>query len=279
VREHRIDGAGDGAPHPVEDLRPEAVGPRLATAWLGRRHVHVVTCGSTNDLAAAEARAGAAEGLLVTTDTQTAGRGRLGRSWHAPADESLAFSLLLRPARPAVEIPPLTLLVGAAVAAALRGLGLDARVKWPNDVLVRVDGRPRKVAGVLTEAASVGDHIGHVVVGIGINVNGRRFPAELAETATSLELGRGAPVDRVAVLAGVLAAIEAAYEQFRAVGPGAAVALWDVYADRELRCRARVDGRDVEGVAEGVHPDGALRLRDDDGVVHRIVAGEIVAKS
>ena len=77
----------------------------LTTAWLGRRHIHLPTCPSTNDLAADQGRAGADEGLVITTDAQTAGRGRLGRTWHAPPGENLAFSMLLRPARPAAQIP------------------------------------------------------------------------------------------------------------------------------------------------------------------------------
>jgi len=273
----------------------------LATTWLGRRHLHLPTCPSTNDRAAAEGRAGAPEGLLVTTDAQTAGRGRLGRTWHAPPGENLAFSLLLRPARPAVEIPPLTLMAGAAVAGALRGLGFDARVKWPNDVLLgrpggdgqgvagaggeRVPlGRRRKVAGILTEASSLGERVGFVVVGVGLNVNTTRFPAELADRATSLRLARrdgreeadGEPLDRGQVLAAVLAAFEPAYERFCALGPPAAVAAWNEHADRDLRCRVRVGERDVEGVTDGVSADGALRLRADDGTLHLVVSGEIV---
>jgi len=262
----------------------------LATTWLGRRHLHLPTCESTNDRAAAEGRAGAAEGLLITTDAQTAGRGRLGRTWHAPAGENLAFSLLLRPARPAAEIPPLTLMAGAAVAGALRALGFDARVKWPNDVLL---GRPadagegvagvslgprRKVAGILTEASSLGERIGFVVVGVGLNVNTTRFPAELAERATSLRLARqeGQPLDRGEVLAAVLAAFEPAYERFCALGPPAAVAAWNEQADRDLRCRVRLGDREVEGVTDGVSADGALRLRADDGTLHLVVSGEVL---
>jgi len=266
----------------------------LATTWLGRRHLHLPTCPSTNDRAAAEGRAGAPEGLLVTTDAQTAGRGRLGRTWHAPPGENLAFSLLLRPARPAVEIPPLTLMAGAAVAGALRGLGFDARVKWPNDVLLgrpggdgqgvagaggeRVPlGRRRKVAGILTEASSLGERIGFVVVGVGLNVNTTQFPADLADKATSLRLARGGEaLDRGQVLAAVLAAFEPAYERFCALGPPAAVAAWNEHADRDLRCRVRVGERDVEGVTDGVSADGALRLRADDGTLHLVVSGEIV---
>ena len=140
----------------------------------------------------------------------------------------------------------MTLLAGGAVAQALGDLGFAARLKWPNDVLLRVDGRPRKVAGILTEAATLGIDVSHVIVGIGLNVNVADFPAELAARATSLRLVRGAPLSRSEVLAHVLARFEAAVDDFQGRGPAAATALWDAHADRELRCSAHVDGHDVE---------------------------------
>src|SRR5215813_10178127 len=97
-----------------------------------RMRARVATCGSTNDVAAARGRAGAAAGLVIAADAQTAGRGRLGRTWHSPAGENLYVSLLLRPARPAAQIPPLTLLAGAAIARAVEALGVAPRLKWPN---------------------------------------------------------------------------------------------------------------------------------------------------
>ncbi|HEX2660574.1 MAG TPA: biotin--[acetyl-CoA-carboxylase] ligase [Polyangia bacterium] len=260
---------------PARGLDPARLRARLTTSWLGRRHVHEPSCASTNDRAAEEAKAGAAEGLLVTTDRQTNGRGRLGRSWVAPPGENLTFSLLLRPRRPPPEVPPLTLLAGGAVAEALSTLGFAARVKWPNDVLLRGPQGARKVAGILTEATTVGDRIGHVVVGVGINVNTAAFPPELADKATSLRLTGGGALDLVEVLARVLTSFETAYENFRAMGPAAAIPLWEAHADRLLRSRAQIDGRDVEGVAIGVLPDGSLQIRDDDDVIHRVVAGEV----
>src|SRR5262245_58581966 len=113
---------------------PDRVAAVLGTRWLGRRYEWHAVCGSTSDLAAERARAGAPAGLVIAADAQTGGRGRLGRSWHSPAGENLYLSLLLRPARPAAEIPPLTLLAGAAVARGLAPLGVSPRLKWPNDV-------------------------------------------------------------------------------------------------------------------------------------------------
>ena len=261
---------------PVSPLDPAGLRARLSTTWLGRQHLHVASCRSTNDLAATEAKAGAGEGLLVTADQQSDGRGRQGRVWHAGAGENLTFSLLLRPNRPPPEIPPLTLLAGGAVAEALASLGFAARVKWPNDVMLRGEAGARKVAGILTEATTVGDRIGHVVIGVGINVNAQAFPEELVDKATSLRLVRGRPLPLAEILARVLASLETAYNAFRTSGPAAAISLWEAHAERFARCKARVDDRDIEGVALGVLPDGSLQIRDDDDVIHRIVSGEVL---
>ncbi|MEO5770346.1 MAG: biotin--[acetyl-CoA-carboxylase] ligase [Polyangia bacterium] len=262
------------------DLDVAALEARLTTTWLGRRHVHVARCGSTNDLAAAEARKGAEEGLLFTADEQSGGRGRQGRVWHSPPGANLYFSFLLRPKRPAAEIPPLTLLVGGALAEAVRALGFTPRVKWPNDLLLTGDdGRRRKVAGILTEATTEGERIGHVVVGIGLNVNATSddFPEALADKATSLRLMRGGPrLSRVDVLATALEALERAYEQFQQRGIRAAIELWESHADLGSPCRAQVSGREIRGVMAGVDTDGALLIQDPTGTRHRVLSGEVL---
>jgi BirA family transcriptional regulator, biotin operon repressor / biotin---[acetyl-CoA-carboxylase] ligase len=248
---------------------------RLGTRWLGRVYEWHETCGSTNDLAAARARDGAAAGLVVAGGEQTAGRGRLGRAWHSPPGESLYVSVLLRPTRPAAEIPPLTLLAGAAVARALVALGLAPRLKWPNDVQLVAREGVRKVAGLLTEMSSEGGRVGHVVVGLGLNVNATAFPDELAARATSMRLVAGRAFERADVLAAVLAAFEPLYDEFEARGPAVAAAAWQPHAALGERCRVSVPGAPLEGVALGVDADCALRLRDDSGHIHRVLSGEI----
>jgi BirA family biotin operon repressor/biotin-[acetyl-CoA-carboxylase] ligase len=269
-----------------EPLDSERIARALTTRWLGRPCLCLPTCASTNDVAGERGRAGASEGLLVITDAQTGGRGRLGRTWHATPGANLTFSILLRPARPPHEVPPLTLLAGAAVAAAIAPLGVKPRLKWPNDVqLVTAaaatgpEAAPKKIAGILTEMATESDRVGHVVVGIGLNVNERELPPELAARATSLALALGRPVDRpvdrIAVLSAVLSAIEDAYDDFRAAGPAAAVRRWAAFGAIGTRYRATVAGREVDGVVLGLDADGALRIADDDGRVHRVVSGEL----
>jgi BirA family biotin operon repressor/biotin-[acetyl-CoA-carboxylase] ligase len=261
---------------------PERLSSRLRTKWLGRAYEWHDACESTNDLAAARAKAGAAEGLVVATERQSAGRGRLGRTWHSPSGENLYLSALLRPARPAPELPPLTLLAGAAVARALERFGFRPRLKWPNDVQLVTNGAPgdgagapRKVAGILTEMSSEGGRVGHVVVGLGLNVNAIAFPPELAARATSLRLVAGRGFERAEILAAVLEELEPLYGDFAARGPEAARAAWQPFAALGERCRVSAPGADLEGTMLGIDPDGALRLRDDTGHIHRVLSGEI----
>ena len=252
---------------------------RLHTRWLGRAFEWHAECGSTNDLAAERARAGAPAGLVIVADAQTAGRGRLGRTWHSPADENLYLSIVLRPARPPSEIPPITLLAGAAVARALQTFGLQPRLKWPNDVSSSDEtGKRRKVAGILTEMASAGGSALHVVVGIGLNANAVDFPPEIAERATSLRRALGRAVDRVELLAALLDAFEPLCEEFDRRGPAAAVEAFEAHAAFPAPCRVTAPGRPgerLEGIALGVEPDGALRLQDDKGQIHRVISGEL----
>jgi BirA family biotin operon repressor/biotin-[acetyl-CoA-carboxylase] ligase len=248
----------------------EQLRARLGTRWLGRAFEWHAECASTNDLPA---------GLVVAADAQTSGRGRLGRTWHSPAEENLYVSLLLRPERPPAEIPPLTLLAGGAVAGALAGLGLAPRLKWPNDVeLLDETGRRRKVAGILTEMASAGTSALHVVVGVGLNVNGLEFPPEIAERATSLRRALGRRIDRLDLLAALLDTLEPLYEDFERRGPAAAVAAFEAHAAFPARCRVTALGHPgdrLEGTALGVDADGALRLRDETGQIHRVISGEL----
>ena len=277
-----------------EPLDAGRIALALETRWLGRPCLCLATCASTNDVAAERGRAGAAEGLVVLAESQSGGRGRLGRSWHSAAGANLTFSILLRPPCPPVEVPPLTLLAGAAVAAALASLGVFTRLKWPNDVqLVKAGGTaggqpqprpgdgdasdpPLKIAGILTEMATEGDRVGHVVIGIGLNVNDTALPPELVGRATSLALATGRTFDRTEVLSHVLSALEEAYDDFRAAGPPAAVRRWKVHGAIGARCRIRIPEGEVDGVALGIDPDGALRVADNDGHVHRVVSGEVI---
>ena len=260
---------------PASDLLSAAVLPRLTAPRLGRPYELIASCGSTNDEVATRALAGAAEGLLVAAEEQTGGRGRRGRDWHSPARENLYCSLLLRPALPARLAAPLTLLAGAALAQALASLGFSPRLKWPNDVLLDTPNGLRKVAGILTEMASEGDRVRHVIVGVGVNVNTRDFPSPLAPIATSLRLVCGIAVDRGALLAGFINAFAPIYDGFLAAGPGPGLREWKRHAVLGQPCWVkREDGRS-EGTAVGVDDSGALLLRTDHGETVTVHAGEV----
>jgi BirA family biotin operon repressor/biotin-[acetyl-CoA-carboxylase] ligase len=256
------------------DLLPSAVLPALTTRRLGRQYVFLPRCGSTNDEVAT--RAGTApEGLLVATDEQTEGRGRRGRSWHSPAGENLYCSLLLRPALPARHAAPMTLLAGAALAEALSALGFVPRLKWPNDLMLDTPQGLRKVAGILTEMASEGDRVRHLVLGVGANVNSRELPDFLGAIATSLRLVGGQPLDRGRLLAAFLATLEAIYDDFLVRGPAPGLDRWRRHARLGQSCRVhRHDGR-IDGVAADVDDTGALLLRTATGEIVPVHGGEV----
>ena len=221
---------------------------------------------STSDEARLLAEQGAADGWVVLTDRQTAGRGRRGAAWFAAAGEALAFSIIVRPAEAKALWPRLALAAGLAVAEAAETWAPQVGIKWPNDVWI---GR-RKVAGILVEA-------GHdfAVVGIGINVNTREFPPELAELATSLRLAAGRDLDRAAVLTSVLdrfalrrCQLGTGFDEVlegvrqRCVLSGQAVALLTAGGPRH-------------GIMAGLGPGGELLLRTPAGLERIIQADEV----
>jgi BirA family biotin operon repressor/biotin-[acetyl-CoA-carboxylase] ligase len=227
---------------------------------------------STNVVVAAAARDGAAEGLVVVAESQTAGRGRLDRDWSAPPRSGLTFSALLRPAFPRASWPWLALLAGVAVAAPLRELsGLDVSLKWPNDVMVD----DRKLGGILTEVVGTA-----VVVGIGLNVSLRDTERPVA-TATSLLLEGSEVMDRDPVLRAVLRALEQRYVVLgAAAGDAERSGLAGSY--RELCATIARDvqvelpgGAVVTGTVRDVDDRGQLVVDTADGV-RTVGAGDVV---
>jgi BirA family biotin operon repressor/biotin-[acetyl-CoA-carboxylase] ligase len=247
--------------------------PRLRGSW--RTVDWHASIDSTQRRAHELARAGAAEGTVVVAESQTAGRGRLGRAWHSPPGVNLYASVILRPPLSPAVVPQLALVAGLAVARAIEACTpAQPRLKWPNDVLVG----GRKVSGILTEMDAEVERVHFVVVGIGVNVNGAAdaFPPELRDRATSLAIATGGPVDRAALTVGLLAALEEDYMRFLAGGFRPLRAEWErrsALADRAVTVRGPAG--DVTGVVTGLDDDGALRLVDAAGDLHRIVAGEV----
>ena len=242
------------------------VGPSIVTGvqWHER-------CDSTNAIAAAAAAAGAGEGLLVVADEQTAGRGRQGRRWAAPAGTSLMFSLLLRPVMQGPAAGLLPLLAGLVLAETVSRHLPQAAValKWPNDLLVD----ERKAAGILAEASAEA-----VVLGMGINVDWRGVdrPEELAE-ATSLAEVAGHDVDRWRLLAGVMGVFSQRYGQWQQLP----AAFLDGYRQRCVTIGRpvrveRTRRSTLTGIATGVDADGSLLVRIGLGKTLPVRAGDVV---
>ncbi len=257
------------------DLAPESIQARLRSRVIGRPLEVLGEVGSTNDRVMAAGRDGAPEGLALITDRQTAGRGRLGRTWASPPGVGLYTSILLRPTLPARRAPLLTLVAGLAVAEAIENVaGLAPRLKWPNDLLVN----GKKVAGILTETASVESRVSYVVVGIGLNVHHdtQDLPEELRATATSLRLATGRVIPRGDLAAEIYNGLDRWYREFtegrfetilargreRSAILGSSV---DVLAEDE-----RWSGRAVD-----LDSDGALLVLEKSGAIRRVVAGDV----
>jgi BirA family biotin operon repressor/biotin-[acetyl-CoA-carboxylase] ligase len=227
--------------------------------------------GSTNDVAIAAAEAGAREGLVVVANTQTKGRGRVGRSWASPPGAGLYVSVVLRPAGPALQL--LTIAAGVAIAEGVHAAtGLDACVKWPNDLHVG----SRKLAGILAEAGSSAGAVDHVVLGFGINILRAAYPPDVSARATSIESELGRPVDRGLVLAECLTALSNRYGMLQHDGAHDVIAAWRrrgaTYMGRAVEWD--IDGGSCQGRAEDIDGTGALLVRVGDQIV-RVISGEV----
>jgi len=258
----------------MSDLSAEVIAGALRGRRLGRPATYYPRIGSTNDAARQLAEDGAPEGALVIADEQTAGRGRANRSWWAPPGTSLLMSLLLRPPIESGRAQEVTMCLGLG---ALEGIadatGLEAGLKWPNDLMWH----GRKLGGMLAEMDTRGAHLNWVVLGLGLNVNQRwdnTVPPEIADVAISLAMASGRPVDRLALLAGILHRTELWYERWLAgVSPHDA---WSARLETlGQKVTVTLPDRILRGVAAGVSPQGALLLREDGGQVHTIWAGDV----
>ncbi len=254
-------------------LTPLELRPLLNTHDVGRELPWYEEIGSTNDRAKELAEAGAEHGVVVIAERQTAGRGRRGRPWVSPARKNLYFSVVLRPDLPPARAAELTLVASLAVCDALRQADVAAGIKWPNDVLAS----GKKIAGVLTELAAEPDRVHWVVVGVGVNVNAAAedFPAELRSEATSILLERGTPAPRALFAAACLTALESWIDRHAEEGFGVVRDGWrarSVTLGRAVVVRA--DDREIVGTAEDIDDQGALLVRDAQGL-QRILAGDV----
>ena len=234
---------------------------------------------STSDVVEKLARDGVAEGAVVFAESQTRGRGRLGRRWVSPPGAGLWFSVLLRPTCRPQETTQLTVAAAVAVARAVRQqTGLEPEVKWPNDLLLG----GRKFAGILTELSGEQDRVRHAVLGIGVDVNleAADLPAELRRRTTSLRLELGRPVVRAELAVAVLRELDLVYERLAAGQFESLADEWEsacTTLGREIE--VAVGDRRLKGRAEALDDNGSLLLRTRHGRIERVTGGDVLLDS
>lgn len=247
---------------------------RLETRWAGRPLSYYDKLSSTNLQAKLDAENGAPQGALVVADMQTAGRGRRGRAWSSPAGMNVYFTLILKPAFPVEMASMVTLVMGLAVAEGIRETcGVEAHIKWPNDIVIK----GRKVCGMLAEMSTERDFIHYVVIGVGINVKQQEFVPEIADMATCLEQECGEPVSRARLVANVMKSFEAYYERFEQDGNLAG------FLERYNGLLAGIGGEvrvldpkgEFQGISRGITGTGELLVEREDGTVETVYAGEV----
>ena len=257
-------------------LSPSRIYKHLRTRALGRHIRYTFTTASTNDDAKCLA-AGSPDGTLVICETQTKGKGRLGRQWESPRG-GIFMSLILKPQIQPTLLPPLSLVVGYATATALSRFGLQAVAKWPNDVLAK----GRKLSGILCEIGAAQGKLEYVVVGIGINANisTAQMPSAVRHRSTSILDQTGRRVDRNLVIAEVLSRFEPVYLKFLESGIGALIPEIQgsmVYVGSSVVISNRAMGSDetYSGVLQGLDEHGRLLLRTCSGEIQAFAAGDL----
>ena len=230
---------------------------------------------STNQLVDQIGLAGEPEGLVIFAESQTQGRGRLGRQWISPSKKGLWFSVLLRPALRPPQMTQLTVIAATALARAIRETTpLIPEIKWPNDILIN----GKKVAGVLTEMSAEPDRVLHAVIGIGLNVNlnEENFPDDLKPLATSLRLECGKPILRSSLAVHLLRALDADYRRIRKGQFKMVSEEWESQCiTLQKRVRIHQMDRVIDGYAESLDSEGALMVRTASGLLERITGGDV----
>ncbi len=262
----------------VQDaLSIEVIRRQLSARTVGRRiHLYGEVL-STNAVLRELARAGAPEGTVVLAGGQSAGRGRGGKTWFSPPGVNLYASVLFRPAIPPMSAAVFSFIASLALADAVRRLGLPAAIKWPNDILVN----RKKVAGVLSELATLGERLEYVILGVGVNLNVEREAllealGDAGRAATSLAEALGRPIDRNAFAAAFLNLLDYWFEVSRDQGGPALLQAW---REREIMTGRRVEvregGRAFDGRVLGLDAEGHLQVADSHGRIHRVAVGEV----
>lgn len=255
-------------------LSKEELRSLSTTTWLGKEIVYMSETDSTNKQAKRLADTGAVHGTVVVADMQQAGKGRRGKTWISPGGTSIYLSMILRPELEPPQAPMLTLLMAYSVARVLRDKEeLNVKIKWPNDIVLH----KKKICGILTEMSTEIDYINHVVIGVGINVNGECVPEELQNTATSIRIEEGRAIKRAELITEILEHFEKNYEKFIACGSLAFIqkeynALL-INCDREVKVLE--PKHEYTAYALGINETGELLVKTATGDIETIYAGEV----
>ncbi len=263
-------------------LYAEEVQHGLSTQWLAQTYEHFDEIDSTNRIAFDRGREGAPAGSVIVAESQSAGRGRLGRQFFSPPHQNLYASILLRPTGSIADTP--TLILGAAVAVAetvAEFIGDESaiEIKWPNDVLIR----RRKTSGILMESSTEGTRIAFAVLGIGINLNVDRetFPDDFRQHATSLSSELGAPVDRIAFTRTLFERLETQLDAHARGGFDAVRPRFESFfrmAGEPIGVE-EIGGQRIDGIALGIAPGGALEVEIGEGPrrgeIVQVMAGDV----
>ena len=260
-------------------LLPAEIAVKLKTRWLGHNIIYESQVSSTNDIAKQAALDGCPHGTIVLAEEQQGGRGRLTRGWFSPFAAGLWFSVVLRPPFLPHEAAKFTLLMAVAVAEALASYpGVSVGIKWPNDILLN----GRKLVGILTEMNAQMEGINYIVIGTGININIAKelIPDDIIDKVACLSEFSAQPVDRIALLASILASLERLYDKVIEQGFSFVLEDWRRYSvtlGRQVRVLSQEET--FTGLAVDIDDSGALLVRKDDGLVERVLAGDVSIRS
>ncbi len=244
----------------------------LNTKFIAKKIHYFDYLSSTMDLAMQLGIQAAPNGTLVLAESQTKGRGRLGRSWFSPKYKGIYLSLILRPKISPSASPMLTLLSAVSICEAVKKVvGLDAQIKWPNDVFIC----NKKISGILTEMNAEVDKVNFVVIGIGLNVNNDK--KSLIAQATSLKEQAGQSVSRILLLQELLRRIENNYSLLEDKGAQAIIDKWRSFSlTLGRRVKVYCQDKHIEGAAVDIDQDGALLIRKDSGLMQKVFSGDVM---
>lgn len=250
---------------------PEQITANLDTKFVGQNIKYFQEIDSTNNYAKDNFES-LKDGTLIISEYQSAGKGRLGKNWQSNIGEGIWMSLMLKPEIPVYKAPFLTLVAGAAILNAFRNIGVDAEIKWPNDIVLN----GKKMCGILTEMVAEVEKVGCVVIGMGINVNTMLFPRELSEKATSIKK-EGFELKRSDIIREIMHEFEKLYTTYIEYGSKEEVI-------SVCRKYSVLIGKDVYIINKNhrekvycmdISDDGNLIVKHDDGVIEEVISGEV----